>query len=192
MRSASRTLSETGGTTMPMNRQNKEITVQGMSDRLRRAPLVVLADYRGTTVADITSFRSQLQKAGLHYQVVKNTLAKRALAGTPMEKLQGSLKGMTGWVFSGEDAIASAKLLRDVSKSYKTLEIKGGFFDGTVLDAEGVKKVADLPSKEELRSQLLATILEAPTKFVRVLQAPSRDLLYLLQNYATKLESPGA
>jgi large subunit ribosomal protein L10 len=178
---------------MPMNRESKEATIAGMSDRLRQVPMVVLANYRGTTVADITAFRTQLRKNGMHYQVIKNTLARRALSGTALDgKLDVHLKGMTGWIFSNEDAIGTAKFLRDISKNYKTLEIKGGFFDGATLDAEGVKKVADLPSKEELRSQLLATIQEAPTKFLRVLQAPGRDLVYLLANYANKLENPGA
>ena len=174
---------------MATSRATKDATLSSMSARLAKAPMVVIADYRGTTVKDITAFRSSLKKAGLHYEVVKNTLAKRALKGTPMEGFAKSVTGMSGWVFANEDAIASAKLLRDIGKNFKTIEIKGGWFDGTVLDASAVAKVADLPSKEELRSQLLATIQEAPTRVVRVLQAPARDLLYLLQNFANKLNA---
>jgi large subunit ribosomal protein L10 len=174
---------------MAVSRASKDATLSEMSERLAKTPMVVIADYRGTTVKDITAFRSSLKKAGLHYEVVKNTLAKRALQGTPMENLAKSVTGMSGWVFANEDAIASAKLIRDIGKGFKTIEIKGGWFDGTVLDGAAVGKVADLPSKEELRSQLLATIQEAPTRVVRVLQAPARDLLYLLQNFANKLNA---
>jgi large subunit ribosomal protein L10 len=174
---------------MATSRATKDATLSEMAQRLSKAPMVVIADYRGTTVKDITAFRSSLKKAGLHYEVVKNTLAKRALQGTPMENFTKSVTGMSGWVFSNEDAIASAKVIRDIGKSFKTIEIKGGWFDGTVLDAAAVAKVAELPSKEELHAQLLATIQEAPTKVVRVLQAPARDLLYLLQNFANKLNA---
>jgi large subunit ribosomal protein L10 len=174
---------------MAVSRASKDATLSSMSARLAKAPMVVIADYRGTTVKDITAFRSSLKKAGLHYQVVKNTLARRALQGTPMEGFAKSVGGMAGWVFSTEDAIASAKVIRDIGRNFKTIEIKGGWFDGTVLDAAAVAKVAELPSKEELQAQLLATIQEAPTKVVRVLQAPGRDLLYLLQNFANKLNA---
>jgi len=174
---------------MATSRASKDATLSEMAQRLSKAPMVVIADYRGTTVKDITAFRSSLKKAGLHYEVVKNTIAKRALKGTPMENFTKSVTGMSGWVFSNEDAIASAKVIRDIGKNFKTIEIKGGWFDGAVLDASAVAKVADLPSKEELRSQLLATIQEAPTRVVRVLQAPARDLLYLLQNFANKLNA---
>jgi large subunit ribosomal protein L10 len=174
---------------MATSRASKDATLSEMAQRLSKAPMVVIADYRGTTVKDITAFRSSLKKAGLHYEVVKNTIAKRALQGTPMENFTKSVTGMSGWVFSNEDAIASAKVIRDIGKNFKTIEIKGGWFDGAVLDASAVAKVADLPSKEELRSQLLATIQEAPTRVVRVLQAPARDLLYLLQNFANKLNA---
>jgi large subunit ribosomal protein L10 len=174
---------------MATSRATKDATLSSMSARLAKTPMVVIADYRGTTVKDITAFRSSLKKAGLHYEVVKNTLARKALQGTPMESFSKSVTGMSGWVFSNEDAISSAKVLREIGSKFKTIEIKGGWFDGTVLDASAVAKVADLPSKEELRSQLLATIQEAPTRVVRVLQAPARDLLYLLQNYANKLNA---
>jgi large subunit ribosomal protein L10 len=174
---------------MATSRASKDATLSEMAQRLSKAPMIVIADYRGTTVKDITAFRSSLKKAGLHYEVVKNTIAKRALQGTPMENFTKSVTGMSGWVFSNEDAIASAKVIRDIGKSFKTIEIKGGWFDGTVLDAAAVAKVAELPSKEELHAQLLATIQEAPTKVVRVLQAPARDLLYLLQNFANKLNA---
>ena len=113
---------------MATSRASKDATLSEMAQRLSKAPMVVIADYRGTTVKDITAFRSSLKKAGLHYEVVKNTIAKRALQGTPMENFTKSVTGMSGWVFSNEDAIASAKVkglpkmysgVIDVSRTWK-------------------------------------------------------------------------
>ncbi len=177
-----------------MNRTDKAGLVDSFSERLQAAPFVALADYRGVTVEQINSFRRTLEAAGLEYRVVKNTLARRAIADTDMAGLAEHLTGMTGWVLSGEDPVAAAKALREASKPFKkseTLVIKAGFFDGGTLKASEVDRVADLPSKEELFSLLLRTLQEGPRQILGVLEAPARDLLYLLKNYETKLEEAG-
>ena len=177
-----------------MNRQQKEELVAELSERLAAAPLVMLADYRGVDVAEISALRNAMGDAGVEYRVAKNTLIKRAIAGTPMEPMGEHLAGMTGLVISGDDPIAAAKALRaatkDLNKDNKFI-VKGGFFEGEALDGEAVKKVADLPSREELLVMLLRTIQEGPRQLVSVIQAPGRDLVYLLNNYATKLEEQG-
>lgn len=173
-----------------MNRDQKAEYVQQLSERLQSTPLVVLTDYRGTNVAEIDAFRRALEARGVEYQVIKNTLGRRAIAGTEMEDLSQHLTGMTGWVLSGEDPIDCAKALRDATKDLHKSEkfaFKGGFFDGQAMDGEEVKKVADLPSREELLVMLLRTLQEGPRQVLGVLQAPARDLLYLLKNYETKL-----
>lgn len=96
-----------------------------------------------------------------------------------------------GVLFAGDDPIAAAKVFRDLAKANDKLQAKAGFFEGDVLDAKGVVAVADLPSREELLTVLLRTVIEAPRQVLGVLQAPARDLLYLLQNYAKKLEDEG-
>lgn len=174
-----------------MNRADKAELVESLSTRLATTPLVILADYRGITVSQVTEFRRKVRETGAEYQVIKNTLLKRAVAGTDKEGISKYLEGMTGVVLSGEDPIATAKSLRDLTKGLQKEEkfvIKGGWFDGIALDADAVQKVADLPSREELLSLLLRTIQEGPRQVLGVIQAPARDLLYLLKNYETKLE----
>ena len=129
--------------------------------------------------------------AGLYFRVVKNTLAVRALRGTGKESLADHFVGNIGLIASGEDPIAAAKLVKAYTKDNENIKIKAGFFDGDVLDAKKVLAVADLPSKDELQSMLLATLQAGPRNLLGVLQAPARDLLYLLSNYAQELEKRG-
>jgi large subunit ribosomal protein L10 len=173
-----------------MNRAQKAELVTELSERLKDAPFVAVADYRGVTVEQIDNFRRELEEKGVEYRVIKNTLAKRAIAGTEMEPLGDHLAGMTGWVISGEDPIAAAKVLRDATKDLRkdeTFVVKAGYFDGQTLDAAAVDKVADLPSKEELLSLLLRTMQEGPRRVMGVIRGPIRDMLYLLKNYEDKL-----
>ena len=175
-----------------MNRKQKEAFVQSLSERLSNAPFVMLADYRGLTVAESNALRRKLDEAGVDYRVVKNTLARLAVKGTAMEGMCEDLAGMTGWVISGEDPVAAAKAIRDVTKdlNFKKLDkfiVKGGFFEGESQSADAIVKVADLPSREELLVKLLQTLLAGPRQVMGVIQAPARDLLYLLKNYETKL-----
>jgi ribosomal protein L10 len=173
-----------------MNVNKKTSLVQSFSDRLNKVPLIVLADYRGVTVAEISEFRNALREKGVRYEVVKNSMARRAIEGTPLEGLNQHLTGMTGWVLSGEDPILAAKTLRDATQALKKAEkfvIKGGFFDGELLDAAAMAKVADLPTKEELYVMLLGLMLKGPRNVLGVLSAPGRDLVNLLKNYEAKL-----
>ena len=175
-----------------MNRTQKEELVASLRDRLTAAPFLALADYRGVNVAEINQFRRTLGAKGIDYIVVKNTLARRALQGTEWEGLADGLTGMTGWVVSGEDPIDAAKTLKSVIKELnfkkqEKFQIKSGYFDGALLEANEVEKVADLPSKEELLVMLLQTMKEGPRQMVSVVQAPARDLVNLLKNYENKL-----
>lgn len=170
-----------------MNRTEKADQVQAFAGLAGQAPFILLAEYRGTKVADINTFRRELEKNGMSYRVIKNTLARRAFGTVGVGGLDGKLKGMTGVVFSGPDAIASAKLLRDLFKNLPTLQVRAGYFDGMALDANAVKTVAEMPSREDILAQLLATLQEGPRQLVSVIQAPGRDLVQLLNNYANKL-----
>ena len=177
-----------------MSRTEKIAVVDELSSRLENAPFVALADYRGISVAEVSAFRSKLKDAGVHYEVIKNKLAKRAIAGTDKEVLHDLLIGMTGWVISGEDPIVAAKMLK--AETVKLVEegkftVKGGFFEGELLDSKGVNSVAELPSKEELFAMLLGLLQQCPRQVLGVVQAPGRDLVYLLKNYETKLADSG-
>jgi large subunit ribosomal protein L10 len=175
-----------------MNRTQKEEHVADLRAKLTSAPFLAIADYRGVDVAEINQFRRALAAKGVEYVVIKNTLARRALEGTEVTGIAENLTGMTGWVISGEDPIDAAKTLKSIIKELKFEKnekfiLKGGFFDGEVMDGATIAKVAALPSKEELLSMLLRTIQEGPRQMVSVIQAPARDLVNLLKNYENKL-----
>lgn len=170
-----------------MNRTQKNDFVERFTQEIGGAPFVALMDYRGASVAESADLRRKLEKSGLKIEVVKNTLAKRAIAGTDKEPLGELFNGMTSVVLSGEDPIACAKIIKDVIDPKGSITVKGGYFEGTVLDPDGVKAVASLPGREELLATLLSTILAAPRQVMGVIRAPARDLLYLLKNYEDKL-----
>ena len=177
-----------------MSRTEKASIVDGLSSRLESAPFVALADYRGISVAEVTELRAKFKDAGLHYEVIKNKLAKRAIEGTELESLAELLSGMTTWIISGEDPIAAAKLLKAETKELikdEKFTIKGGFFDGELLDSKGVTDVAELPSKDELFAMLLGLLQKGPQQMLGVVQAPGRDLVNLLKNFESKLAEDG-
>ena len=174
-----------------MNRTQKSDFVESFGKAASTAPLVVLADYRGASVESTNALRRTLEKSGGQWRVVKNTLAKRALAGTALEPLSEHFKGMTAVAISGDDPVGTAKVLKDALDPKGNIHVKVGFFDGEVIDAAGVKAVASLPSREELLVSLLRTIQEPARQVLGVLQAPGRDLLFLLKNYESKLAENG-
>jgi len=174
-----------------VNREEKAQMIDELHQRFSAGPLVVLTDFRGSTVPQMDKIRRKCEPAGLYFRVVKNTLAVRALEGTGKEDLAGHFVGNVGLIVSGEDPIAAAKFVRQYAKENENITIKAGYFDGDILDKKSLLAVADLPSKEELQATLLATLQAGPRNLLGILQAPARDLLYLLSNYAAKLEEPG-
>lgn len=174
-----------------MNREQKAQFVEEIRGRFAEAPFVVLTDFKGSTVAQMDSLRRACETSGATFQVVKNTLSRRAVEGTEAEALTEHFQGNVGLLFSGEDAIAAAKMFKAAVKENDKLQIKAGFFEGDVLDAKATVAVASLPSREDLLVSLLRTIQEGPRQVLGVVRAPARDLLYLLSNYANKLENEG-
>jgi large subunit ribosomal protein L10 len=174
-----------------MNRSEKATLIDAVRTRFDASPFVVLTEFKGATVAEMDALRRSMEASGAHFQVVKNTLSRLAVEGTDKAALASHFIGNVGILFSGEDPIATAKAFRDQLKTNEKITVKAGFFEGDVLDAPQVSKVADLPSREELLGKLLATIQEGPRQVLGVLQGPGRDLLYLLNNFAAKLEEQG-
>jgi large subunit ribosomal protein L10 len=171
-----------------MDRTDKEQFVSEIRTRFEASPLVILSDWKGSTVDEMNTLRRACESDGVHFQVVKNTLCKRAVEGTEFAGLAEHFKGNIGVFFAGEDPIAAAKLYKASRKENDKLVCRAGFFEGTVIDEAGVDIVATLPSREELLVTLLRTLQAGPRQVLGVLQGPARDLLYLLNNYATKLE----
>ena len=174
-----------------MNREQKAAFIEDIHGRFEAAPFVALMDFKGSSVAQMDAFRRACEPVDAHFRVVKNTLCKRAIEGTAAEGLSEHLVGNVGVLFSGEDPIAAAKVLKAQLKDNDKLELKAGFFEGDVLDSKATEAVASLPSREDLLVTLLRTIQEGPRQILGVIRAPARDLLYLLQNYANKLEDEG-
>ena len=147
----------------------KQPIVQEISEMINGAQSVVVVDYRGLTVAEDTQLRKQLREAGVSYKVYKNKLVNRAVEGTEFESLRDSLEGPNAFAVSTEDATAPARVLAEFAKKAPNLEIKAGVVEGTFYDAEGMKAIASVPSREVLLSKLLGSIQSPITNLARVL-----------------------
>jgi large subunit ribosomal protein L10 len=163
-----------------MNRQEKTDVVQELKETLGKVASLVVADYRGLTVEQVNGLRSEIRKADCTYRVVKNTLFKRAIEGTEMEGLAPLFKGPTAIAYSYEDPVAPAKIIDKFQGDLEHLEVKGAYLEGEVLDKAGVKSLATMPGKDELRAKLLMTFLAPATEFVRLIAAASQNFVYLL------------
>jgi len=141
-----------------VNRTDKQASVERLNEDLGSLAAVFVFDYRGLKVSEATEFRQKIRETGAQYRVVKNTLAKRALEGTNFTSLEPHLIGMTGLAFTSKDPVALAKTISDFVKAVPAIAFKGGVLDDKVLDEGQFKALADLPSKEQLHSQLLSVL----------------------------------
>ena len=155
---------------MSLNRNEKAAVVADVSTQVARSQTLALAEYRGLTVAHLDTLRRQARDKGVYLHVLKNTLARRAVAGTPFEVAQETMVGPLIYGFS-EDAVAAAKVIADFAKSNDKLVIKGGAYAGKALDANAVKALAAIPTKEVLLAQLLGLMQSPISRFARVLAA---------------------
>ncbi len=147
----------------------KQPIVQEISESIKDAQSVVVVDYRGLTVAEDTQLRKELREAGISYKVYKNTMMNFAFKGTDFESLASILAGPSAIAISKEDATAPARILAKFAKTAPALEIKAGVIEGTFYDADGMKAIAAVPSREELLSKFLGSIQSPITNLVRVL-----------------------
>lgn len=147
----------------------KQPIVQEISEQIKDAQSVVLVDYRGLTVEEVTALRKELREAGVTYKVYKNTLMNFAFKGTDFESMSSLLEGPNAIAISKTDATAPARILAKFAKTAAALELKAGVVEGTFYDAEGIKAIASVPSREELLSKFLGSIQSPITNFARVL-----------------------
>lgn len=164
-----------------MPTQAKVVAVEDLKARFNGVKTVVLTEYRGLTVQQLSDLRKQLRAVSAEYKIVKNRLARLAIASSELEGLRGHLNGPTGLIISKQDAVAVAKALHAFAKTNPALAIKAGFVEGQVLPPAELKALADLPSKDALRSQLVGAIQGAMAQLVGLLAAPQRGLVYVLQ-----------
>ena len=166
---------------MGLSLEQKQAMVTEVSGQLKGAQAVIVAEYRGLNVDRITQLRSKARSSGLYLRVLKNTLARRAVQGTPFEKLAESLTGPLMYGIS-KDPVAGAKVLSEFAKDNEQLVIKAGAMPNTLMSAKDIKALALLPSREELLARLMGTMQapvaklvrtmnEVPGKFVRTLAA---------------------
>ncbi len=147
----------------------KQPIVEEISAGIKEAQSVVLVDYRGLTVEQDTELRRALRAAGVTYKVYKNTMMNFAFKGTDFEGLAPYLNGPSAMAVSTEDATAPARVLAEFAKKADKLEIKAGVVDGIVYDANGIKTIANIPSREVLISRLLGSMQSPITNFARVM-----------------------
>ena len=150
---------------------------------------VVIADYSGITVPVVTAMRDDFRKNGCHYRVLKNSLVKIAVKGSSMEPMSALMTGPTCVIWSNESPQAPAKIALKWAKDQPKFTIKGGFFDGQLLDAKGVDSLSKMPGKDEIRASLLMTFLAGPQDFVRTLIAGPQNFMYVLDARKRALES---
>lgn len=153
---------------MSLNLEEKKAVVAEVSAQVAEAQAIILAEYRGLEVGDLTQLRAQARKSGVYLRVLKNTLVRRAIDGTPFSGLANEMVGPLMFGIS-TDPVAAAKVLNDFAKSNDKLVIKAGAMPNQVMDANGVKALATMPSREELLSKLLGTMQAPIAKFVRTL-----------------------
>ncbi|UQZ33734.1 50S ribosomal protein L10 [Paenibacillus sp. PK3_47] len=157
--------------------QAKQDAVDVVTGKLQNSVSTVVADYRGLNVSQVTELRKQLREAGVEFQVLKNTLLRRATAAAELTELDAVLTGPTAVAFSETDAVVAAKILNDFAKKNDALKLKGGVVEGRVVDEDQIKALAELPSREGLLSMLLS-----------VLQAPMRNFALAVKAVAEKEE----
>ena len=155
---------------MSLNRSEKEAVIKEVADLAAKAQTLVMAEYRGITVADMTELRSKARSNGVALSVLKNTLVRRAVAGSSFETVADQMTGPLIYGFS-EDAVAAAKVVADFAKTNDKLVIRGGVYDGKALDVNGVKQLASIPSKEVLLSQLCGLLMSPIARTAVVLGA---------------------
>jgi large subunit ribosomal protein L10 len=149
--------------------EEKQPIVKAISEAVEGAASVVVVDYRGLTVTQDTELRKNLREAGVHYKVYKNTMVKRAIEGTEFQPLDAVLEGPNAFAISKDDATAPARVISEFAKKAPNLEIMAGIVEGKFYDADAMKAIAEIPSRDVLLSRLLGSLQSPVTNLARVL-----------------------
>jgi len=159
--------------------QEKIESVEELRGRLDGVRTLLLTEYRGLTVQQLSDLRKQLRSVSAEYTVIKNRLARLALS-PDLAAVKGLLKGPTGMIITKADPVAVAKAVHTFARTNQALVIKAGYVEGRLVPPDGLKALADLPSREALRAQLVGAISGPLTQLVSLLKAPQRELVYVL------------
>jgi large subunit ribosomal protein L10 len=177
---------------MPLSRESKKSLVEGYQGGVATAPNVFLVKYQGITVPQVTDLRTRVRESGGHYEVVKNRIVLRVLDGSALEGLKEHFEGPTAVAYNEDDPVALAKVLTDFAKEVPAIEFKAGLVDGQVVEAEEVKQIAALPSREALMAKLLFLLQSPITGFVRVMAALPREFVTVLDQVRQEKEKQEA
>jgi large subunit ribosomal protein L10 len=158
----------------------KAASIEALKERIGTAKTAVLTEYRGLSVRQLSDLRKQLKAVASEYKVVKNRLARLAVKDSPLDPLARHLKGPTGLVIAREDPVGMAKALQAFVRTNPALAIKVGLVEGKVVEAPEIRALADLPSKEALRAQLVGAIQGPLSQLAMLLTAPQRELVRVL------------
>ncbi|MGG4775802.1 50S ribosomal protein L10 [Alcaligenaceae bacterium 429] len=153
---------------MSLNREEKAVVIEDVAAQVAQAQSIIIAEYRGLDVASVTVLRKKARESGVYLRVLKNTLVRRALVDTSFQDMSSQLVGPLMYAISA-DPVAAAKVMSDFAKTNDALVIKGGAMPNSLLDVNGVKALATMPSREELLAKLLGTMQAPVTQFVRTL-----------------------
>ena len=173
-----------------MRLEEKQKITEDLHQRFSKSAIVVVTDYKGLDVSAMNELRRKLRAEDIEFQVAKNTLLMRAAKDTEVALIQDYFKGPSAVAFSYKDPVAPAKILTQFAKDNQKLEIKGGVLNDKVLDADAIKALAKLPSREVLLGQLLSALNEVPTSFVRTIAEIPRSLLNVLTAIRDQKEAP--
>lgn len=169
--------------------EQKQQVVEEIREKISKSQAVVLVDYRGLNVEEVTELRKKYKEAGVDYKVYKNSLMRFAFKDAGLEDFNEFLTGPNAIAFSFDDPVAPAKITDEFAKDHKNLEIKAGIVDGKIIDIEEIKALAELPSREVLIAQVLGGLNAPITGFVNVLQGNIRNLVYALNAIREKQEA---
>jgi large subunit ribosomal protein L10 len=171
-------------------KEQKAEQVEVLTEKLRKAKVALLTDYRGLTVTQLQDLRGRLRTGDVEYRVVKNTLARRAAEAAGVPGLQSELEGPVAIAFGYDDLSLPSRLIDEFVRATRLkLDVKGGLVEGRVFSPDQVKQLADLPSRETLIAQLMGTLQSPVSQLVGIMQTPVQQLIGVLDAYKTKLEA---
>ena len=175
-----------------MHVDEKRKVVEELAERMRDAESMIVADYRGLTVTQIADVRGALREAGASVRVAKNTLARRAAEEAGQTLLFDMLQGPTAIAFVADDPAAVAKKLSEVARQTRVLTVRGAVMEGKALSADEVRQLAELPTKDVLRAQVVGAVASPVQGAYNVLAAPLREFLVVLDQYIAQREAAEA
>ena len=176
---------------MPLSRNQKEALIAEYQEGVAKAPHAFVLGYQGITVPKVTELRQRIRESGGSYVVVKNRLVLRAIEGEPLEPLKDHFQGPVAVAYSADEPVALAKVLTDFQKESPAIEFRGGLLNGRQVDAEQIKEIANLPSREELIAKMIFLLQSPITRLARGLAAIPQQFVSVLEQIRIEKEKQG-